>query len=78
MILEAKSEAICVGCGCSESNPCPSGCYWVAGPFRALGPIRKRWGWCSVCHESDPSTSRRRCLVGLRVYIHQHSEEPTK
>jgi hypothetical protein len=29
-LAESLSEITCVGCGCTDSRPCPEGCYWIA------------------------------------------------
>ena len=34
---------ICIGCGCTENDACPGGCYWTAVD-RQTG-----FGMCSTC-----------------------------
>lgn len=34
---------VCIGCGCTDSDPCPGGCSWIAGD-EDLGA-----GLCSQC-----------------------------
>jgi len=26
-----STDVTCIGCGCSESDPCEGGCYWITG-----------------------------------------------
>lgn len=35
----------CAHCGCTEGNPCPGGCGWMANPNKKPGRL------CTACHE---------------------------
>lgn len=41
----APNPAVCVGCGCSEFNPCEGGCIWATDG--SLHPLRARRPWIS-------------------------------
>lgn len=42
-----KRQAKCIGCGCTDEEPCPDGCEWV-WVDRQAGR-----GWCSACDDAD-------------------------
>jgi hypothetical protein len=55
-----NEETICVGCLCTDTWGCPSGCAWVR-----LAP-RYRLGLCSACRTRSGRRRYRQAVRQLR------------
>jgi hypothetical protein len=51
--VDVDNPARCVGCGCTDSQGCPEGCYWLA--------VNRRTGEgvCSCCPDLESAGARR-------------------
>lgn len=51
--VDTVNQAACIGCGCTDADGCPEGCYWLS--------VNRRTGVgvCSSCPDQQSTGERR-------------------
>lgn len=51
--VDLDNQARCIGCGCTDAQGCPDGCYWLS--------VNRRTGQgvCSCCPDQQSTGGRR-------------------
>jgi hypothetical protein len=55
------NDAVCLGCGCTDSTACPGGCYWLEVDYET------GYGWCSARRSSRSAAIARNRTIRDRA-----------